>query len=267
MLVSGKKTTKKSAATGAKRAPIEKEDVPRRPKTLGIIALIAGGISTWYWYKPLPPEQKAGVYNDWTLAEDEGLWGETDLIRPSLDSLEAELSSSEQTTEGLVEDSKKLIPVPVYRRKLTELIQDETIPTLPSVDSLNAVVTQPPQVWTNSIDGAAPGMGGNSAIASGTTPNGSRSLDWPDQGYDPSKQTNAPTLASSEPNSNAPALLHTSSAPRSIRTTENSYTSPQSITETAFSAPIEHRTFSPAKQPDPPVETPRVPQVIRQPKR
>lgn len=275
--MSGKKPAKK--ATGPKSVQKYEEETPRRPNTLGLIVLVAGGISTWYWYKPLPPEQNQGTYSDWTQAEREGLWNSTDLIRPTLESLDSEFGTSTlNEVEGLVEDGKKLVPVPVYKQNLDELLANEPAPSLPVWNDIPAVQVATPKVWTNGKDGGSV-MGGLGL------PNGSsqesrslhaRSLDWPDQGYSARRE---PVPAPPAMANNSPSLLPMSAASPShptqaIRTHEQSYGSSQTFSETRFqssTSSVQPPAFQSGAIPvlnGTEQETAvRTPQIIRQPKR
>ena len=257
--MSGKKA-KKSAPK------VSQEEAPRRPTSLGLLVLVAGGISTWYWYKPLPAEKNHGSYAAWSDAHGEGLWSSTDLIRPSLESLDAEFpGKAEQEVDGLIEDSKKLIPVPVYRKNLDELMAGEAVPTLPPMTQTVAVSNESSHVWTNSPLDTNPSPLSRNNLANRAESN-ARSLDWPDQGFVLSRQEQAtpPSVAST-----APSLLSTptSNTQRLIRTNEGEFVSPQTFSETSYGLPAEQRASMAVKEANQVSEPPRAPQFIRQPRR
>ncbi len=237
-----------------KKKPSANEPVhqpPQRPFTLGLVVLVAGGVSTWHWYKPLPPDAGNEQQAHWNHSVEEDLWGDTELIRPSLDSLDLYTEGgSTHPIDGLVgTNANQLIPVPTYRKNLGEILSTEAQPTLPEVPEIDFASSQGAKVWTNQLEDSPP----PSLYASSPSSPHLPTSHWPDQTYDPRRGSDV----SSPPQlSNAPSLLPATNATQSrvIRTQEGE---PYGISE--------HRYPSPPSEL--PAEAPRTPQFIRQPRR
>lgn len=223
----------------------EFDEAPRKPWTLGFIVLAAGSFSTWYWYKPLPPEAGQAAYANWDHTPLPDVWDDAELVKPSL---QTDLGSPEQgisdafneASQGIVGTGKNgLLPVPSYKKNLGELVATEPIPSLPSIapigEERGKELSQGPNPWVSDpVEPSGTGWLTSAPRASNDLSRGKPSVDsvernsigrvgasdWPDLTYTPASNSavdrgRAPGI---------PSLLSSShpTEPLSIRTKEDS---------------------------------------------
>lgn len=160
----------------------------QQPKVLGWLVLLAGGFSTWYWYRPLPPQvnetANSGFSAQWPAANTnpKSIWDDRGLIVPSLDvplevpKLESSLggaiassnnqlqSANNSLTNDLVGPTQvTLVPAREKKSDLAEILKNEKLPLVP-IDNAPPLATQPtrpPAPWI---------ADGNSSAKSPTPP-------------------------------------------------------------------------------------------------
>lgn len=255
----------------------ELDEAPRKPWTLGFIVIAAGSFSTWYWYKPLPPEAGQAAYSNWDHNPLPDIWDDAELVKPSL---QTDLGSPEHGASGSYQDvaggivgagGNALLPVPSYKKNLGELVATEPIPSLPSIapigEELGRELSQAPNPWVST--GAEPSGAGRLTSAPlpvndlnrsqpsiGSVGNGG-ARDWPDRTYAP--PSNDRVDRSKTPG--IPSLLSSSipAAPQAIRTKEDSDWRDQSSRPNSIHGPLSVEAIR--------EEANRKPLFIRQPKR
>lgn len=255
----------------------ELDEAPRKPWTLGFIVIAAGSFSTWYWYKPLPPEAGQAAYSNWDHTTLPDIWDDAELVKPSL---QADLGSPEQGSSGSFNDAVNgivgagkngLLPVPSYKKNLGELAATEPIPSLPSIapigEELSRDLSRSPNPWVGT--GAEPSGAGRltsayqqpNDLSRAKPPTGSldkeASSDWPDLTYTPTSNERvdrgrAPGI---------PSLLSSSipGEPQAIRTKEDSDRGGRISVPNSIHNPISVEAIR--------EEANRKPLFIRQPKR
>jgi hypothetical protein len=253
------------------------DEPPRKPWTVGFIVIAAGSFSTWYWYKPLPPEAGQAAYSNWDHSPLPDIWDDAELVKPSL---QADLGlEGPGTAGGFGADSNGiagsgqngLLPVPSYKKNLGELVATEPIPPLPSIapigEELSRDLSRAPNPWVSSNSEpsragrltSAPQPPGdlsqaNSPVGSNEERGGS---DWPDLTYSP--PSNERVRRGSPPG--IPSLLSSSipTEPAAIRTKEDS--------DGGGHASVSSSIHNPTSMDLLREEANRKPQFIRQPKR
>ncbi|XZE44792.1 hypothetical protein SH467x_004412 [Pirellulaceae bacterium SH467] len=206
-------------------APAHFDDPPRKPWTLGMIVLAAGSFSTWYWYKPLPPEAGQAAYSNWDHTPLPDVWDEAELVKPTLDvdmTLQGTGRTFSDASGELIPSSRNgLLPVPSYKKNLGELAATEPLPSLPTIAPIGGESSRdlslPPDPWVSGRESRS----GSGILTSSPQSNRAASAanQWPDLSYEPPRLD-----MREERGAGIPSLLSSSipTEPASIRTREES---------------------------------------------
>jgi len=253
----------------ASKAPTSKplaSDTGRQPRIVGWLVLIVGGLSSWYWYKPLPDTVNQTVHSTlpsaWPTSDSgpRSLWSEHNIILPSTLGESDRLpepthnNGNQQTDESRLIGAPKvsLIPSTEVQHDIRDVLKCERIPMVPVAPDLqnggpiSSSPSSSPKTWI-------PEHQGTNRI-SNSMPSGSN---WPDQGYTPPARIQKEQRRSSvQITTQIPTLLETGM--KTIRTIE----SDQSSANTSpANAPTSESASSPLPAPA------RQLQFIRQPAR
>ncbi len=258
------KKSKRSDLGASNKAPPTSPPSPsRQPRIVGWLVLIAGGISTWYWYKPLPDSVHQTVNSasaaSWATSDSgpKSLWSDQGLVVPGtsgvfenpieFQSSNTNAQSAESAEANLVGTPKvTLVPWSDTQLDIREVLKKEAS-AVPSDRKESNFTAEP----TRSLPPAA-----SSALSSIETTISKPS--WPDEGYVPppkAKRRNQAQITAP-----IPPFLETGM--KSIRTTDSDDNSPpRDANQRDANQPNTEQQSAPASVPI------RQPQFIRQPKR
>jgi hypothetical protein len=261
----------------------ESQPYSQQPKVLGWLILIAGGFSTWYWYRPLPTAvnetTNSGFSAAWPNppAGPKSIWSDKGLVVPSLEA-PIEVPRFEPRTDlsqELVGARNVTLTLSRERREeLSNYLKPDRLPVA-SVDHhvpATAPLAKPPAPWTSnearnssspnatatSIDRQVPitdtvptspfGSAMGTQIAAPKLKEST--TQWPDSNYTVGSQP-CNELPRSVPTAHAPPLLQTGM--RSIHLQDDE------LQRTVAKPPIENLAPAPNDK--------REPKYIKQPKR
>lgn len=195
----------------------------QQPRVLGWLVLLAGGFSTWYWYRPLPPSvsetTNSGFSTQWPTASTnpKSIWNDQGLIVPSLDvpievpKLESSIggalaSSSNQPSNSNKSSSNDLVGpaqvtlVPARQNKsdLAEILKNEKLPLVPidNAPPVSTPTTRPPAPWIADDKSKSP------PIASNTLQNTPPNTKVPQSDTVPASPFRTPTVVNKPPINN-----------------------------------------------------------------
>ncbi|AMV30978.1 hypothetical protein VN12_02605 [Pirellula sp. SH-Sr6A] len=243
-------------------APPHVDVPPRKPWTLGILIVAAGSFSTWYWYKPLPPDAGQAAYSNWDHTPSPDVWDEAELVRPALDvdtTLQGTGNTLSNASGELIPSARNgLLPVPSYKKNLGELAATEPIPSLPTIapigGDLSRDLSRPPEPWVSGKENRS----GTGMLTSSPQPSRgtSQAGQWPDHAYEPPRLD-----MREERGAGIPSLLSSTipTEPASIRTREESERRGGPETHSSRSGTLSVEAIR--------EEAARKPMFIRQPKR
>jgi len=241
-----------------KASPPSPPNQSRQPRIVGWLVLIAGGVSTWYWYKPLPDAVHQTVNStnaaSWATSDSgpKSLWSDQGLVVPGTSvvfenpiEFQGSSANSRGVDANLVGAPKvTLVPWSETQHDIREVLKIERLQAsaVPGDRKESNFIGEPPQ---------PPLTAASSALSSIETTISKSS--WPDEGYVPppkAKRRNQAQITAP-----IPPFLETGM--KLIRTTESDDVSrpkeantPNTESLSAVSAP----------------EPIRKPQFIRQPK-
>ena len=239
-----------------------KPDPGRQPRIVGWLVLIVGGLSSWYWYRPLPDNVSKTVHSnlssDWptSISGPKSLWSEQNLMVPStlaatekLPETRNEFANQKSDESRLIGEPKvTLVPLNEVQPDFREVLKTERVPMIPIAPDMKIEysISNAPQVWTHDDKTSNP-IGGLIPATS----------NWPDEGYKPPARIQKEQHRSAvQITSQIPPLLETGM--KSIRTSDPDESVGTNNTVKQNSPETDLRS-SP--------EPPRQPQFIRQPKR
>ena len=247
------------------KAPITKPHKPdpgRQPRIVGWLVLIVGGLSSWYWYRPLPDVVSQTVHSnlssDWpsSISGPKSLWSEQNLMVPS--TLEATENFPEPRNEFANPKSEEprligapkvtLVPLNEVQPDIREILKTQRVPIVPIKPDMKIdhSISNAPQVWTPDDQQSSRAEDRIPSIAN-----------WPDEGYVPPARIQKEQRRSAvKITSQIPPLLETGM--KSIRTNDPDETVGTSNTAKRNLAATELRSTP---------EPARSLQFIRQPKR
>lgn len=257
-----KKKTQHSASNGNTSNSSASNGSVQRPRVLGWLILAAGGFSSWYWYKPLPPEVGRAAYSDWDHSTsgkkewNDSSLSETSLIRPSLDELEevglAPTSTPSELNNSWVGTRRDgLIPVPNQSSSLSDILSSEPQPTAPELTAEVRSVQSLARPW---VEGMSAASSESSNKVSNKIASEFSAAPWPDTVYRQQPVERESAIPSSIPPLLNPGQQHFASS--KIRTQENE-------AERSKRSPMEQDIPAPPSRP--PID--RTPLFIRQPKK
>jgi len=257
------RTAKRNDLKAADKAPPPSAPSPpsqsRQPRIVGWLVLIAGGVSTWYWYKPLPDaiHQTVNSTNatSWATSDSgpKSLWSDQGLIVPGTSGffenpIEFQGSNiNSQAAEANLVGAPKvtLVPWSETPHDIREVLKTERLQAsaMPAEHKESNSLGDPPR----------PPLPAASSTLNSIEANISKSS-WPDEGYVPppkAKRRNQVQITAP-----IPPFLETSM--KSIRTTElDDVSRPTQASKTNTESPLDLSSHEPSRQP----------QFIRQPKR
>ena len=222
-------------------------DPGRQPRVVGWLVLIVGGLSTWYWYRPLPDTVTETVHStipaSWptSTSSPKSLWSNEKLELPNTADVRPEIRTDFANRmgdeSGLVGEPKvSLVPWNDSRVDIRDVIKTERVPMVPVTPNLKAERT---------ISNLAPVWAPESQRSSSS---------WPDEGYVPPAKP--PRHSASKITAPIPPFLETGmKSIRPLEFDESSSTREKSNTANTETAAV------------PSPEPARQPQFIRQPKR
>ncbi len=256
-----KKKNKHSASNGNSSNSSASNGSVQRPRVLGWLILAAGGFSSWYWYKPLPPEVGRAAYSDWDHSTsgkkewNDSSLSEASLIRPSLDELEevglAQTSTPSELNNSWVGTRRDgLIPVPNQSSTLSDILSSEPQPPTPELTAEVRSVQSMARPW---VEGMGPASESSNKVSNKIATEYS-AAPWPDTVYRQQPVNRETAVSSSIPALLNPGQQHFASS--KIRTQENE-------ADRSKRAPMEQDI--PASPSKPPID--RAPLFIRQPKK
>ena len=254
------KKTKLSDLGASNNAPPASPPSPgRQPRIVGWLVLIAGGISTWYWYKPLPDSVHQTVNSasaaSWATSDSgpKSLWSDQGLVVPGTSGVfenpvDFQGSTNAQSAEANLVGAPKVTLVPWSDTQLDirEVLKKEAS-AVPADRKESTFTAEPPRALPPAT---------SPALSSIETTISKPS--WPDEGYVPppkAKRRNQAQITAP-----IPPFLETGM--KSIRTTDSEDSPPprdanQPNTEQPNTEQQSATTPAPIRQP----------QFIRQPKR
>ncbi|MCY2985117.1 MAG: hypothetical protein NTY15_15945 [Planctomycetota bacterium] len=250
------KKSKLSDLGASNKAPPASPPSPnRQPRIVGWLVLIAGGVSTWYWYKPLPDSVHQTVNSasaaSWTASDSgpKSLWSDQGLVVPGTSGVfenpvdfQSGNSNAQVTEANLVGTPKvTLVPWSDTQLDIREVLKKEA-DALPAGRIESNFTAEPPPSLPPATSPAL-----SSLEATISKPS------WPDEGYVPppkAKRRNQAQITAP-----IPPFLETGM--KSIRTTE----SDDNSSARDANQPNAEQQSATAPAPN------RQPQFIRQPKR
>ena len=250
------KKSKLSDLGASNKAPPSTAPSPsRQPRIVGWLVLIAGGVSTWYWYKPLPDSVHQTVNSasaaSWAASDSgpKSLWSDQGLVVPGTSGVfenQVEFQSNSTSTQAaeanLIGTPKvTLVPWSDTQHDIREVLKKEA-EAVPADRKPSNFAAQPPQSLPTA---ASPALSSIETTVSKPS--------WPDEGYVPPPK--AKRRGQAQITAPIPSFLETGM--KSIRTTESDdYTPPKDTNQI--------NTEQQSASTPPPI---RQPQFIRQPKR
>jgi hypothetical protein len=250
------KKPKLSDLGASNKAPPASTPTPgRRPRIVGWLVLIAGGVSTWYWYKPLPDSVHQTVNSasaaSWATSDSgpKSLWSDQGLVVPGTASVfenpvefQSDNTNAKSAEASLVGTPKvPLIPWSDTQHDIREVLKKEA-DAVPAYRKQSNFAAQPPQSLPSV---AIPAFSSIEATVSKPS--------WPDEGYVPPPK--AKRRSQAQITAPIPPFLETGM--KSIRTTDSEDNLPSRDTN-------QTNTDQQSAITPPPI---RQPQFIRQPKR
>lgn len=179
--------------TKKKNSPKEESATCARPRMLVLVVVIAGAVSSWYWYKPLSIDPSNGTKSDTSPASF--FSSQQTLIEPNTNdgvgSQGAVVPVYSALPEDLVGDRQvELRPfVPTPLGTIQERLSKEPLPVIPisrpgrsGHDSKSLMAISGPEVWTtptNITADAGQSDSSTAALASGAFASGASHWDSP----------------------------------------------------------------------------------------
>jgi len=179
--------------TKKKNTPKEESSTHARPRMLAMVVVIAGAVSSWYWYKPLSIDPSNGTKSDTSPASF--FSSQQTLIEPNTNdgvgSQGAVVPVYSALPEDLVGDRQvELRPfVPTPQGTIQERLSKEPLPVIPisrpgrsGHASKSLMASSGPEVWTtptNTTADAGQSDSSTAALASGAFASGASHWDSP----------------------------------------------------------------------------------------
>jgi hypothetical protein len=148
-------------ANKKKNQPTEESSTTARPRMLVLVVVLAGAISSWYWYQPLS-DPSPGIYPPAASASDY-LETHRTLIEPNTNvsnpASPAEVPVYSALPEDLVGERQVAVRPfkPIPQGTLREVLSKEPLPVIPisrpdrtRPDNQSALVAARPPLWTTS---------------------------------------------------------------------------------------------------------------------
>jgi hypothetical protein len=162
--------------TKKKTTPKEESATHARPSMLALVVVVAGAVSSWYWYKPLSNELLSGAESNTSTSTF--FSSQQTLIEPNTNQPAGSHSSVVPVYSALPEDlvgdrQVELRPfVPTPQGTLQERLSKEPLPVVPisrpgrsGADSRSLMANSGPEVWTTPTPST--GVAGNSDLSAG----------------------------------------------------------------------------------------------------
>lgn len=145
--------------TKKKNTPKEESATHARPRTLAMVVVFAGAVSSWYWYKPLSIDPSSGTKSDASAANF--FSSQQTLIEPNTNEAVGSQGTMVPVYSALPEDlvgdrQVELRPfVPTPQGTIQERLSKEPLPVIPisrpgrsGSDPKSLMASSGPEVWT-----------------------------------------------------------------------------------------------------------------------